>query len=412
MKSKRVNVALLVALAAGVCLFGCRKDDPKPPASAPVAPPATAAAYHDAIDADHLAKARASVNAGLRFLLAGQNPDGGWGFAPGRSHPALTAMTLTALLGHPGYTPESPAVVKGFAGLMKFRQADGGFYEPDGGDKNYITSVAVMAIARGGDRYKPALRDAVKFLRGLQIVRGSKTPDGDTIGADHPFDGGVSYGKPEDNRPDLSNLGMWMASFHEAGVSGDDPAMQRALAFVKRVQSRTEGTEGQSFVIRNGADDGGFVYAIRRENGEFVAESKAGMGRRGLRSYGSMTYVGFLSMLYADVSHDDLRVQAAFDWIREHWRLDSNPNMPSKQSKQGLFYYYYVFAKALRAWDQDVITDKRGVEHNWRHELIDILAVKQAEDGSWVNSEPTWNESFPSLVTCYSVIALNEALRE
>jgi squalene-hopene/tetraprenyl-beta-curcumene cyclase len=202
---------------------------------------------------------------------------------------------------------------------------------------------------------------------------------------------------------------MWMEALHEAGVSGDDPAMKRALAFVKRMQNRTEGTAGEVFVAK-GEDDGGFVYAVRRQGATFVGESKAGESRRGLRSYGSMTYIGFKSMLYANVAKDDPRVQAAYEWIRRYWRLDSNPNMPEGQSKEGLFYYYHVFAKALRAWGQDVIPDARGVKHNWRHELIEVLARQQRADGGWANSASRWMEASPVLTTCYSLLALEEAL--
>ena len=81
-----------------------------------------------------------------------------------------------------------------------------------------------------------------------------------------------------------------------------------------------------------------------------------------------------------------------------------------KQSKDGLYYYYHVFAKALRAWGQDEIPDARGVKHNWRHELIDVLAGKQKPDGSWVNTTSRWRETDPVLVTCYAVLALQEAL--
>ena len=413
MGAKRALVILLACAAALACLGGCREKKPPAKPAATASAPAGAitslpAALTEAIDDDHLVKVQRAINNGLGFLLSKQNADGGWGFQPGASHPALTAMAVKALLRHPQYTPASPPVSKGLGCLMKFRQGDGGFYVPKRGNKNYITSVAVMALVEAGPEYRQPLADAVKFLRGLQIVPGSKAPDGGEIGEKHPWTGGVSYG--EHGRPDLSNEGMWMEALHEAGVPGDDPAMQRALAFVKRLQNRTEGTEGQVFVIR-GANDGGFVYAIGRKDGEFVAESKAESDDRGLRSYGSMTYTGFKSMLYANVDRKDPRVRAAFDWIREYWRLDANPNMPQLRSRQGLFYYYHVFSKALRAWGQDVIPDKRGVKHNWREELIDVLADIQAGDGSWVNAdEARWFEGNPVLATCYAVLALEETL--
>ena len=418
-------------LAGLLCMVfgpsGCRRQRSRPPApttraaSSPVQssagrpgagaemPRTLPRAQTKAIDGEHLAKVQRMINRGLGFLLSARNDDGGWGFEPGKSHPALTAMAIKAFLQHPDYDIDSPVVRRAFACLMKFRQDDGGFYIPEEGNANYVTSVAVMALATARDpRQKQVLADAIKFLRRRQIVPGSRTPDGELITEDHPYVGGVSYGKH--GRPDLSNVGMWMDAMHEAGVSGDDPAMQRALAFVKRLQNRTEGTAGQSFVVK-GEDDGGFIYAVRRKGSTFVGESKAGSGRRGLRSYGSMTYVGFKSMLYANVARDDPRVQAAYEWIRKYWRLDSNPNMPEAQSRQGLFYYYHVFAKALRAWGQDIIPDARGVKHNWRHELIDVLHSQQRPDGSWVNTASRWMEANPVLVTCYSLLALEEALK-
>ena len=412
----------LAAVGAAVIGFGLRAPATQPAGplgradapSAATAPSTQAAAVPDArakaIDAEHLARAQADVKEGITWLLARRNDDGGWGFTPGRSHPALTAMAVKALLQSGDYDNDSPAVAKAFKVIMKLRQADGGFYEPAEGNANYITSVVVMALAAAKDpRHSDALEGAIKFLRGRQIVPGSKTPDGETVTAEHPYVGGVSYG--EDGRPDLSNLGFWMEAMHEAGVSGDDEAMQRALAFVKRLQNRTEGTEDQAFVVR-GDNDGGFVYALSKEGERFVGESKAGQTRRGLRSYGSMTYTGFKSMLYANVAKDDPRVKAAYEWIRKYWRLDSNPNMPEAASMQGLFYYYHVFAKGLRAWGRDVIEDTRGVKHNWRHELIDTLHDKQADDGSWANPEKRWFESNPVLATGYAVLALQEALRQ
>ena len=415
MGTKRAVVMLLVCAACWVGVSGCRKKEPpaKGPATATVpagGPTSLPAARTEAMDAEHLAKVQRAINNGLAFLLSKRNDDGGWGFGPDSSHPALTAMAVKALLRHPQYTPASPAVSKALGCLMKFRQGDGGFYVPKQGNKNYITSVAVMALVEAGPEYRQGLADAVKFLRGLQIVAGSKSPKGEEIGEKHPWTGGVSYG--DHGRPDLSNEGMWMEAMHQAGVPGDDPAMQRALAFVKRLQNRTEGTEGQVFVIR-GADDGGFAYGIEQKDGKFVGVSMAGSGKRGLRSYGSMTYTGFKSMLYANVDRKDPRVRAAFEWIREYWRLDSNPNMPQVHSRMGLYYYYHVFAKALRAWGQDVIPDKRGVKHNWREELIDVLADLQADDGSWVNAdEGRWFEGNPVLATCYAVLALEETLRK
>jgi squalene-hopene/tetraprenyl-beta-curcumene cyclase len=411
---------VLVGLA--VLVGGCSKDQPEPNAppaadSGGSTPPPQAEqaladpqATTDAIDATHLAAAREMINDGVRFLLSARNDQGGWGFAPDRTHPAITAMALKTLVQHPSFDSSSEPVAKGFKLLLSFQQDDGGIYHPEMGQMNYTTAVAVMAMAAAQDpQMNDEMDQAVAFLRGLQIVPGSETPEADRIDQDHPFVGGVSYGKH--GRPDLSNVGFWMQAMEEAGVPGDDPDIQRALLFVSNTQNLSE-TNPRPWA-QVGVSDGGFIYAPAIKASVTTGESKAGAGPggRGLRSYGSMTYTGFKSLLYAGVDRDDPRVRAAHDWIRTYWRLDSNPNMPQAQSQQGLYYYYHVFAKALRAWGQDVITDKDGEKHNWRHELIDALARRVSEDGSWSNPEERWGEANPVLSTSYSVLALQEALR-
>ena len=72
----------------------------------------------------------------------------------------------------------------------------------------------------------------------------------------------------------------------------------------------------------------------------------------------------------------------------------------------------HAYAKALRAYGQAVITDTNGTDHNWREELIDTLAARIGEDGSWVNTEKRWYEADPLLVTAYGVLALEETVRK
>jgi squalene-hopene/tetraprenyl-beta-curcumene cyclase len=114
-------------------------------------------------------------------------------------------------------------------------------------------------------------------------------------------------------------------------------------------------------------------------------------------------------MLYAKLDRDDARVKAAFDWIRSNYTLEHNPNMPGAQSKEGLFYYYYVFSRALQAWGEPTIADKSGIPHHWRRELAEKLLSLQRPDGSWYNDADRWYESNPYLVTSYAVSALQAA---
>jgi len=365
-----------------------------------------AAAETDAIDESHVQEAQRLINGGLKYLLAKRDADGGWG--EGVFRPAITALVIKALVRHPDFNSSHPIIADGMKVLMKYRHEDGGFYEH--GLQNYTTSIAVMTlVAVDRQKYKAVIGDAVKFLKGIQIKPGSKTPDGRAISEDDPMRGGTSYGKH--GRPDLSNLGMTVEAWHEAGLTGDDPAMKEALIFLERTQNRKE--SNPLAWAQAGENDGGFAYAAALKDDPAMGESKAGAAGpegKGLRSYGSMTYVGFKSLLYAGLSKDDPRVRAAFDWIRRYWRLDSNPNMPHKQSLEGLYYYYHAMAKALRAWGQPIITDAKGIEHNWRQELIDALADRVQPDGSWINSASRWEEADPMLVTTYAVLALEEAL--
>jgi squalene-hopene/tetraprenyl-beta-curcumene cyclase len=45
--------------------------------------------------------------------------------------------------------------------------------------------------------------------------------------------------------------------------------------------------------------------------------------------------------------------------------------MPGEQSKEGLYYYYHVFARALKTWGEETITDAKNLPHHWRAELCD-----------------------------------------
>ena len=68
----------------------------------------------------------------------------------------------------------------------------------------------------------------------------------------------------------------------------------------------------------------------------------------GLKSYGSMTYAGLKSMIFAGVKKDDPRVKAAIGWIKGHYSLKQNPGMGrGNLGSQGLFYYLHVFAKSV-----------------------------------------------------------------
>jgi squalene-hopene/tetraprenyl-beta-curcumene cyclase len=360
------------------------------------------------LDDAHAAKAAKMLNAGAEFLISKQLDSGGWNLLGPTADPAITALACRALMAHPDYDGQSAVIKQGVAKILKFQQEDGGIYDPRIGRQNYSTAVAIMAlVATRNPQYNDEIQRAVDYIKEIQIVPGSESPDGGKITKAHPFVGGTSYGKH--GRPDLSNLGFSAEALHAAGVSPEDPFFENALKFVSRTQNLRE-TNDRKWV-KIGTNDGGFIYAPAIATDITEPESKAG----GVRSYGSMTYTGFKTLLYAGVDRKDPRVIGAFNWIRRYWRLDSNPNMPAAQSKQGLYYYYHVFAKALSAYGEPeikVLKDGQTETRNWRHDLIDELSRRMNDNGSWTNDTKRWYENDPTLCTGYVMMALGETVAD
>jgi squalene-hopene/tetraprenyl-beta-curcumene cyclase len=364
--------------------------------------------------------ARASINQGLEFLRARQDAGGGWRVWKGsagtdqrdRSLAASTAITALALkaFAQVGELPmNSPTAARARDSIRSRVGGTGRAFNPDpqGGLGNYVASAIASALASIEDpEDRVLLRSSVEWLTMHQWDQ--------TEGVSPRMDwfGGAGYGRS--GRPDLSNTQMMLDALHDAGVSADDPAVRRALVFLTRTQNLAE-TNAAPWAS-GGSRDGGFVYTPAN-GGESFASEAAGEGRfgekiavgqpRSLRSYGSMTYAGFKSMLYAGLSKDDPRVQAAFEWIRRHWTFRENPGLGA----QGHFYYLHAVSRALHAAQQHTITDVQGSAHNWRDELIAALLSMQASDGSWVNSASRWDEGDSELCTIYAVLALEEAIK-
>lgn len=341
------------------------------------------------------AQARDRMDRGAKYLIASQAADGSW---EGEKGPGITALAVWALVQAPGVGPDHPAVKKGFEFLFKSQRDDGGVYGAEGQLKNYESSVALSALAaarRPEDQKK--IEALQKFLIGNQWAENTNTS------VDNPAYGGAGYGRSA--RPDLSNTQIMLEALHDSGLPPDHPAYQKALVFITRCQMLGEKND-QAFA--KGSTQGGFIYTPVG-GGESKAETIDVNGRQELRSYGSMTYAGFKSLLFAGLSKDDPRIKAAREWISRHWTLDYNPNMPEKQSREGVYYYYHVFARALKANGEDTLNDAQGNARDWRVELLEKLAALQRSDGSWVNEADRWYEGMPALTTAYSLLALEAA---
>ncbi len=328
-----------------------------------------------------------AVDRAVNFLrIQGQAPDGSFAAYTG---PGVTAVVTTGLLRH-RLSPNDPFVAKSLKYLEGFVQPDGGIYQSGTLYRNYETCLGVLCFkeANRDGRYDKVLEDADRFLKQLQWDEG-EGHDSTSL-----YYGGAGYGKHE--RPDLSNTQFLVEALVAVGNGPDDPALQKALIFVSRCQNLETEHNTTKFAPLN--PDGG-IYYTPADGGQ----SQAGKTPNGgLRSYGSMTYAGLKSMIYAGVGPDDPRVKAAFEWVQKYYDVRSNPGM----GNAGLYYYYHTFAKALDAMGVDTVEDADGVEHDWRRELMDELIRRQRPDGSWINDNSRWLEGEPSLVTGYALLAL------
>ncbi len=323
----------------------------------------------------------------LAFLKARQNEDGSWTHA---SAVGITGLVTTALLDS-GVPSDDPVVASALSQLKTNIQKDGGVYSANSVHRNYETCIAVMAFSRANDtgEYDDTIEQARRFLSGLQW------DEGEGIESSDPGWGGAGYGNHQ--RPDLCNSEFLVESLKAAGVQDDDPAMQRVLVFISRCQNLESPHYDTEFAPL--INDGGFFYTAAAGG-----DSKAGTEPNGgLRSYGSMTYAGLKSLIYAGLEPDDPRVKAASVWISRHYTLEQNPGMGA----QGLYYYYHTFAKTMDAIGQDRFVEADGTAHDWRRELVDRLHELQQPNGSWTNPADRWQEGDPHLVTAYCLLALS-----
>lgn len=386
---------------------------------------ASAASTALAIDPEHAARAEEMSAKAIAWLRTQQDErTGGWSIPPeGPVFPAMTGLVLNGMLMEPGIDATDPDIARGLAFILSYAQEDGGIY--DQVLANYNTSICLSALARArtkeADRVIPA---AQAFLRGLQYGESADvtTPAGaetKVVTRDHPFYGGVGYGTH--GRPDNSNLNLMLQGLHDSGVAGDDVAFQRALVFLARTQMLDSVND---MPYADMSSQGGFVYATS-PNAEsvdrLVGQSQAGMidetldnGQQvsRLRAYGSMTYAGFKSYLYADLDRDDPRVVAAYRWLKQHYTLEENPGIGA----DGMYYYFVTFARAMDAWNEPTIEvtiagsgDARTETRDWANDLIDRLATLQNEDGSFKSVDDRWMENNPVLITSYALLALQHA---
>ena len=203
--------------------------------------------------------------------------------------------------------------------------------------------------------------------------------------------------------PDLDNTYIALEALRATqSLASDKPDAkqlnwQAAIDFVSRCQNLPSHNK-EKWASGDPANKGGFIYYPGESNaGEMPLEG----GGVALRSYGSMSYAGLLSFIYADLKKDDERVVAAMDWLKKHYTLEENPGL----ERQGYFYYLHLMAKGLTAAGITEL-ERGGKKVDWRRELGLQLMKLQTPDGFWANDIARWKENNPVLTTTYGAMSL------
>jgi len=347
----------------------------------------------------------AAIQRGVDYLCEHQAENGSWGGYGG--HPAVTGLVCMAL--HNSQTKDKvevrqQAVARGRKYILQFVQDDGSIWIK-GREReypNYTTSIALATLAilnHPGD--EAVMRKARKYLIDSQII----DPKSKHFG-------GIGYGKSGKGESDLSNTQWALEALYLTEYLDREPvtenkddkvkadlAWKNAVHFLSRLQNVPE-TNDMHWVVKDKNDPnyGGFVYKTN--------ESKAGRVKKSLRSYGSMTYAGLKSMVYAKLKKDSPQVKAALGWAAKYYTLDENPGM----GPQGHYYYLLTFAKTHAVLGDDYLKTATG-KIAWRTALLKKFLNLQKGNGEWYNDQHgRWWESNPEMVTAYALISMEAAL--
>lgn len=134
-------------------------------------------------------------------------------------------------------------------------------------------------------------------------------------------------------------------------------------------------------------------------------------GASRLRAYGTMSYAGFKSYLYAGLSREDPRVTAVRGWISDNYTLRENPGLGT----DGFYYYMLMFSRAMHAFGEPTLPvrgrDGTIARREWATDLVRRLGELQEPDGGFRSVDDRWMEDNRVLITAYCLLALQHAAR-
>ena len=326
---------------------------------------------------------------------------GGWGYGNrGRPDLSNTAFAIEALRAS-GLDPSDPAFKRAVVFLQRCQM-----------DEKINQSSYAKGSSQGGFIYATsANKDSVGVGQSFagETVESLSGPAGSaaTITLKPNKDG-----KPPLKKAELSQL---LRTRFAASTVAD--VKENADHIVVLLGPNSDGASALTITVRAQVQDPAvFAAALKDALAEHLATNDiqatavtAWQGETHLRAYGSMSYAGLKSYLYAGLSKSDPRVTAVKRWVTQHYTLDENPGA----GMDGYYYYVLMFGRAMDANGEPVlqVVDSSGTAkpREWKRDLVAKLATLQQADGSFRSVDSRWMEDNDVLITAYALIALEAA---
>jgi hypothetical protein len=314
-----------------------------------------------------------AIRGGIGYLISIQDRNGGW---PGQ--PGTTALVTLALL-TAGERANSPAVAKALSNLRGLT--------PEGQNNTYAVALQTMAYAAADpNAYQVAISHNVNWLEATQI-RGAP--------------GGMA-GPIQVRRFAGTGAGSWAYPSGPMAQQGDNSNTQYALLGL------LAGSEAGIPVKRD-------VWASARHYWEQCQQQDGGWNYKPVRgpSTGSMTCAGLSSLIITGLKryqgHEtlvgeniqhcgegeyDRKLQAAIDWMGQHFSVRENPN----SGQMWRYYYLYGMERAGRLSGQRFFGT-----HDWYREGAQVLVDEQDKlSGAWSSG----GDSGPVVATSFALLFL------
>ena len=312
-----------------------------------------------------------------RYLWSRQAEDGGFHssvYGLLRSGQSLTPFALSALLDIPESRFSRPArgVDRAFEFIRKHTNSNGELGRMDATSDdypNYATALAVSAFVKARPSgWEQAVAPMVAGLRVQQFSEANDWKKSDAAYGGWGM-GGPVLRPPEAGHVDISMTRYVLEALRAAGVSVSDPAITRAVVYLKRSQN----------------PDGGFYFSP--VNADI---NKAGEEDNQFRSYGTATADGVLALRAAGIPDIDSRLVKATGWLMNHHKRDGAPGFDPGSRE--------MWSSGLRFYYADVIS--RAVPG------LPVTLPDQEADGSFRNSNFLVKEDDPIIATTFAIGAL------